>query len=145
MLSEEEALKGLGPIRVVVETVHPDAERDGLKQIQLKTDVELRLRREGVPVISESDPRPGLPYLYVRVSTIKSDNGLYAYSIDVSLRRIVVLNCVTRKIMIAQTWEEGNIGLIGALNLKNVRQTVGDYVDRFINAYLAANPPQRKE
>ena len=69
--SERETLKGLGPIRVVVEELGSDAERDGLTQRMLQTAVELRLRQNGIPL--EEDV--ALPYLYVNVSALEDDEG----------------------------------------------------------------------
>ena len=80
--SERETLKGLGPIRVVVEELGSDAERDGLTQRMLQTAVELRLRQNGIPL--EEDV--ALPYLYVNVSALEDDE-LYAFAVLVVLKQ----------------------------------------------------------
>jgi len=41
----------------------------------------------------------------------------------------------------ATTWNTGSAGFVGSQRLLDyVRQSVKDHIDRFLNAYLAANP-----
>src|SRR2546425_3316356 len=76
-----ETLRGLKGVGVVVERVSPDAERDGLTQSQLQTDVELRLRKAGIPALTQEECRatPGHPFLYVNVNTHR-DGFKYAFA-----------------------------------------------------------------
>ena len=114
----------------------PVAERDGLTRSQLRTDVELRLRRAGVTV------GPTLTgHLYVNVDTVKSDNGqTYAYNILVQYMQPVVLARDPKASIFATTWETGGVHMVAANRLREVRRFVADYVDQFINAYLEQNP-----
>src|SRR5262245_50071404 len=77
------SLRGLHGVRVVVEAMEPNIERDGLTRQQILTDVELRLRKSGIRVLTREERQraPGQPWLYVRVSTRQSPHGLYAVSI----------------------------------------------------------------
>ncbi len=129
--SERETLKGLGPIRVVVNS---DAERDGLTEQILQTAVELRLRQNGIPL--EEDV--ALPYLYVNVSALEDDE-LYAFAVLVVLKqRASLSNGLT---VYAATWNTGRIGIgmVGRDNLRNVRESVLEKVNEFSNDYLAVN------
>ncbi len=132
--SERETLRGLGPIRVVVEELCSDAERDGLTQRMLQTAVELRLRQNGIPL--EEDV--ALPYLYVNVSALEDDE-LYAFAVLVVLKqRASLSNGLT---VYAATWNTGRIGIgmVGRDNLRNVRESVLEKVNEFSNDYLAVN------
>src|SRR5262249_26285995 len=75
-------LRGLRVVEVVVEDIPKDAEADGRTTQQIQTDVELRLRKAGIRVLSktESLKTPGDPALYIGVSTFKdTDLSFYAF------------------------------------------------------------------
>jgi hypothetical protein len=82
-----ETLHGLSGVVVVVETIKPDAEADGLKVTELQTDVELRLAHGGIRVLPHGEWRqtPGRPWLYVSVNTIKYLES-YFFSVDVQVK-----------------------------------------------------------
>ena len=46
-------LVGLSGVYVLVETIEDDVERDGLSRAQIQTDMELKLREAGIPVLTE--------------------------------------------------------------------------------------------
>jgi hypothetical protein len=145
--SERETLVGLAGVKVVVEKIDPDAERDGLTRSALLTDVELKLRQVGIPVLSEMDWKgtPGWPYLYLEVGFLRNVSApplvLYAFHISLHLNQEVRLERNLKIGGIAATWQaRGMVGTTGPNDLRKVRETVRDMVDEFINAYLAANP-----
>jgi hypothetical protein len=129
-------LKGVNSVLVAVEDLDPVAERDGLTQSRIQTDVELRLRRSGVTV----DPTSQY-ILYVNVNTVRTDGGLYAYNIEVSFAQAVALLRDPEVVLhVVPTWSVGYVGTIRANRLPNVRSRVIDHVDKFITAYRAQNP-----
>ena len=131
-------LKGLKQVGVLIEDLDRDAMAEGLSVEQLKTDVELRLRRSSIKV--PDDPATGDAYLYVWVSTLKiKDEPNWVYSIDVTLEQDARL-VRTDAYRSATTWRAGTIGVVGSHQLvAAIRESVGNYVDRFTNDYLAAN------
>jgi hypothetical protein len=136
---------GLTGVGVLVEDVNSKAKEDGLDKTTLQTDVELRLREAGVPVLlkSEALKRPGCPILYLSVIVLERESGGYAYSADVELTEQVTLVRKPAVIAIgATTWHARSIvGVVGASELaETVRGTVRDQVAQFVNVYLAANP-----
>jgi len=135
-------LKGLRAMNVVVESLKPEAERDGLLRDTIRTDVELKLRQAGIAVLSKSEP-PAYAYLYVNVGTMKPSaaSGLYAYCVHVELVQRVYLARDASVFTFARTWQStGIFGTVGTFNLSSVRGTVRDSVDEFLNDYLAVNP-----
>lgn len=151
-----ETLRGLPGVSVLVERMDPDAERDGVTQSHLQANVERRLRKAGIPVLTNQEQyaTPGAPYLYVNVSTLKSTElaGLYAYAIQVSLAQTVILERDPSTITTATTWNVGSVGMVGGARLRGIRDSLGDHVDHFINDFLAVNPqeaprgePRRRE
>jgi len=147
--SDRQSLVGLPGVYVLVEETHPDVKRDGLTKTTLRTDVELHLRQGGIRIMTkeESFSAPGAPYLYLNINTVKfkDEPGWYAYSIDLELTQGVRLDRKPSIPLNAITWNaRGSVGVVGARQLRTVRQYVRDMVDQFINDYLAANPKKER-
>ena len=138
--SQRATLAGLTGVNVLVEGMNPDVERDGLARSTLQTDVELRLRQASIRVLTETEMllAPGKPFLYLRVSSFKGREGVYAVAISLELKQSVRLVRDPALTLMAATWQ--SIGAIGLGGPSKARDTVRDEVDKFINAYLAANP-----
>ena len=135
---QRDTLKGLHGVEVVVELLRPEAEKYSLTREALQTDVELRLRQHGIRV------NPGGPCLYINVNTLVDEQfGCAAVSVLVQLRQQAVLFFNPKTNCNVPTWERSSVGLFGLSKLRTVRETVQDFVDVFINDYLAANPKQR--
>jgi hypothetical protein len=134
-------LRGISRINVLVEPLGSDAKDDGLSEQSIQTDVELKLRMAGITVVTEVESlkAPGMPVLYVFVQT-KLSGGLYAFSITVSLEQGVLLARDTSVFILTSTWSASSIGAVGKSNLSQVRGSVGDAADQFLNAYLSVNP-----
>jgi len=141
---ERATLAGLAGVGVVVEPMTPAAEKDGLTTSTLQTAIELKLRQEGIRVLTSGERlvAPGNPYLYLRVGTMKSDEvEVYVYTITLELLQEVRLSRNPAITSWAATWSApGKIGIIGFRKLPSVRESVRGIVDQFLNAYLAANP-----
>ena len=138
---EQEALIGLNGVYVLIEHLNSQAESLGLTTDQIKTDVELRLRKAGIRVLTkeESLATPGSPYLYVYVGTyIKEKNPIIAFSNSVELKESVTLANGFKTT--GSIWSAASIGLFTKENIKQIRGSVGERVDEFINDFLAANP-----
>ena len=134
--SQRATLRGIRAVAVVVEDTHADAQRDGLTRRQLQTDVEQRLRQAGIKVHNDA---PG--FLDVFVNTLKIESGFYAYAIRVQFRQRVRMERNLKIAALASTWEAPSVvGTVGTRALRDVRGSVRDRVDEFINAYLEQNP-----
>jgi hypothetical protein len=136
------SLRGFPGVHVVVLGVNLP-EEVGLTRVQLKTEAELKLRAEGIRVLTreEAIKTPGNPFLYVRVLTMESSNELYVYSIEVELRQWVSMLRDPDIRTYTPTWSTEVIGMTGAVNVKTiVRDAVIGSVDRFAKVYLDVNP-----
>jgi hypothetical protein len=138
---DQKPLVGLKGVYVVVESIDPQAERLGLTKAQITTDVELRLRKAGLKVLTKNEmlKAPGTPFLCVNVNTfIRAGSALCAYHVSVILNESVLLaRGVTT---VGGIWNTGGVGTVGVDKITQIRGAVGDEVDKFINDYLAANP-----
>jgi hypothetical protein len=136
------SLKGLQGVNVLIEELKPTVERAGLTEADIRTDVELKLRLAGITVLSDKQSlaAPGSPYLYVNVQVLDSDDSLWPCSISVALEQSVTLRRNPQIGVVAVTWSVTSVGSVGRLNVRGLRDSVKEGVDKFINAYLAANP-----
>jgi len=136
-------LRGLPGVEVVVEDMEPDAERDGLRKSVLQTAVELRLRSNGIKVLTQEDAiaaTPRMAYLYVKVTAYKNSDGLYAFSPRVELKEVAFLHSNPPMLTPASTWQAFLVGTAGATYLRGVQDGVLELVDEFCNDFLRANP-----
>ena len=143
LTDEQKALGGLKGLYVSVDDIQPEVKRLGITKDQIKTDVELRLRKAGVKVLTEKEctATPGSPFLYVNVNTnIVPTSAIFSYAISVGLKEAVMLN---RDMGVSATiWERTVVGNIEKSKISKIRETIGDGVDIFLNDYLAANQKQ---
>ena len=137
-------LKGLRGVRVLVEDLAPEVEREGLVKDQLQKSVEERLRSSGIRVLTQEEAvkAPGEPYLYVNVniSFAKGEEGICSYSIDVALIQNVTLVRIPKQASYAVTWSTGGVGLIGNKSLSELKGTIEEIVDIFVKSFLSVNP-----
>jgi hypothetical protein len=135
----KKALVGLKGVYVIVENMDPQAENLGLRADQIETDVELRLRKAGVRVLTKEEifKTTGMPSLCVNVLALVA-RGLVTYSVEVELSEIVTLDRGFRTHGVI--WSDGGTGNVDIRSIGKIRESVGDKVDKFINDYLAANP-----
>jgi len=133
-------LAGLAGVQVVVESLPLAATRYGLDRATLRTDIELRLRMAGLRVV-ESDSASS-SFLYVAVNLQDSDVGIAAYSLSVAFYQFVRLYRLPQSALpvMAITWSVHGVGTARIQSVPGIRDYARDYVDRFINAYLAVNP-----
>ncbi len=150
---ERQTLKGLTNFLVLIESPEQtEAQKSGLSQEQIRTQVELRLRNAHIPVTNYDDwmkdkNPPRLPLISVTLHLFQHDKlpEMYAFSLRVELRQEVYLKAIPLRdqsgsITYATTWSTSMTGMVGSSNLSSIRSDILDRVDKFINDYLAANP-----
>jgi hypothetical protein len=142
-------LRGLTGVRVLVAPLKPEIERHGLTKRQLQTEVERRLHKAGMRVLTEQEQgaTPGWPLLTITVTTASHAQlpTVYALSMLVAVHQNTLLE---RDLSIAAyqaaTWSVSVIDLVDREQLGTARERLTQLVDRFITAYLAVNPkPER--
>jgi hypothetical protein len=133
-------LQGLRGVRVLVEDLAPEVEREGLLTDQLQKSVEGRLRSAGIRVLTQEEAvkAPGEPYLYVNINInfSKGEEEVCSYSIDVALIQNVTLVRIPKQTSYAVTWSTGGVGLIGKKSLSELKGSVEEILDIFVKAFL---------
>ena len=137
--AERVSLTGLTTLSVVVEDLAAVAQKNGLTQVALETEVERRLRQAGISITPDADA-----YLYVHVIVADPGSSLpLPYVIDVALMQEVTLprGLKTRTPLQCQTWWVNSLGLTGPDRLRvAVGDRANEFVDQFIRAYRSVNP-----
>jgi hypothetical protein len=131
-------LRGLEGVRVVVERLKPEIERDGLFGSTLQTDAELSLQMAGIKILSEEEwlKTPGAPYLYLKVNAFQCARG-YVYNIDLTLEEQVTL--VRKRLNVSATTSKFGDQLGIASSLSDIRGEARDLVEEFVKAWQEAN------
>lgn len=145
-----ETIKGIQGFHVFVD-VASDLREIGINGEQIQTDTELKLRLAGIRVVKMSEAKsiPGKPALYIFIMGLKipklpMESPVYAFYIRVSVLQMALLE---RNLIVSDwmpTWSTDYIGVRGSLNpdtiQKHIRDVNKDLIDKFVNAYLSANP-----
>ncbi len=121
---------------VIVESLDSDATRCGLTVPQVRTDVEIRLRRSGVVVVDQTT----FGFLYVDISVLRTIPGRCAYNIRVVFDQPAYLLDGGR--IVASTWDTGSLGVSPDTSGRDIRDALGDLVDQFVNDWLSVNQPK---
>jgi hypothetical protein len=134
--SSRQTLKGLPSFSVLIEDFPVAVSELGLTTGQLQTDVELRLRKAGIRVVSSKEAP--LPYLYVRVNGKRLDGSqVAAFEVHVGLSQLVSFPRMPGNagLFEAETWSTGMLAIASKINTgKELRDIVADSVDKFANA-----------
>jgi len=148
-LSCVECLKGLEGVELLVEEVKAELENYSLTAIQIQTDVEAKLREAEIKVLSKEENEKlqplRKPYLYVKINSHKLPwkREVFAYTIEIALKQLVELPDQpksVRKPFYAPTWYKNIVGAVTPKDLPEIRDGVYQLTDKFIKAYLTANP-----
>ena len=118
-----------------------DFESFGLYRDDIQRDVELKLRLAGITI----DEKEEKYLLYVNVGGLCVSSGTCGYSVKMYFTELVFVPRGDEYIEVvdAATWmPRGYTGIVGSNKLPSVRDDVKDMVDKFINAFLTANPKQ---
>lgn len=137
----QKPLSGLPGVVIGISGGFDGLAKDGFDPQQIQTDIELRLRKAGIKILSKEDDteRHRQPRLYVFVTAVKFNSNYYACHIEVEVKEDATVDRNSRR-SAATSWGRGTLVVVTDGNLRRVRDEIGDYVDAFANDYLAANP-----
>ena len=142
---KQRALQGIKGVGVVV-VLSDDAVKAGLLKSQVQTDVELKLRRDGIKVLSQAEYGPILHInvFAMAMQSVDKQNTLgYVCFVNSALFEVVQI-LRSGKSIEASTWR--TIGIVYGPQDKfssYVRRHISDSLDMFLNDYLAANPKEQ--
>lgn len=142
--NERITLVGLTAVHVVLDEVGEEGERRGLTRASLQAEVDRRLSRAGLRVLTPAAALTsvGRPTLHLHVSVLPAPEAahLYVYSVDLSLRQQVRLVRDRTIDSYAVTWSENRVvGAVRADRLGVVRDVLLRKVDEFVTAWQVSN------
>jgi hypothetical protein len=130
--------------------------------LDITKDVELALRRNGIPIIGPTECFPralncGELYVNIDVLRVSKDVSIYAAQITVKYSEwmLPTRNRAAGPVKLERTnvdmvevtrWQPPSgvaLGIVGEAKLSSIRDLALEQVDRFCLAYLRANPPKQ--
>ena len=143
VVEDKETLRGIKAIFVAIESIRPEAEGYGLTQDKILSDVELKLKRAGIKVLSKEEwlKTTGSPRLYININQIYNNQvSAFVCDMNVNFNQKVYLETNPGVSCMATTWWTSATGIVGGKEMeKKVRGTIKEQIDLFLNDYLAVN------
>lgn len=137
----KESLRGLRGVFVSVLPIAKDAETSGISANQLQKIVESELKKAGVPILTEAKFGTEYANLVIVVDTIKHPQGIYLFTVNVSVVQEVQISRPQGKgIFPAETYSKRALGLTTPNRMEVINEPLKEKVGEFIKDYLAVNP-----
>ena len=147
---EQEAFREIKGVALLVDEVGKDAEGMGLTKKNLQQEIELKLRKAGIKVLTVEEwfRAPDADFFCVHVHTMKTEDSddSYAYSISVELGKSVVLVADKASKTLATVWKDGpSTGTLKKSEMLQLVSLTGERVSEFLKEYEAANGTKKQE
>lgn len=145
-----ETLNGLPGFYVAFEELQPNIKQyavaASLTRDQLQKDMEMRLQRAKITVLSQAQwlNTRGRPVLYGNINT-HLENANIAYNIQLEARQIVFTDSNNKVKTLAGTWGIIMTGITKTDKLDVIRENLLTLVDKFVEAYWTANGKDSKK
>lgn len=122
------------------------AAASGLTREQLQRDVEIKLQRANIGILSQEQwlKTQGRPVLYININT-HVEGANIAYSISVEVRQVVFTDSSPAVKTLAGTWGVNMTGIVKQGKLDIVRHDLMSMIDQFTGAYWAVNDKGSKK
>jgi hypothetical protein len=143
----EKEVRSLAGIKALFISIGSDSSFEPLEpyltEAQVRTDVELRIRKAGISVVGIGDPHDAT--VYIDIAALRSTTGLCAFDFSVQLRQSATVDRNNQKFG-AITWgPKGYLSMGSTMAAaETIRKKLGDYIDEFLNDYLTVNPLKRE-
>ena len=130
-------LKGLKEFGVIV--TFDDQAKELLNPETAQTSIELKLRQNGLTVRDSAFPMVRLSFGARKAAVVQ----LAGFTMILSVYDIVYLPPYTgpnSRMALVSIWQTSTVGLVGVNNQTALKEVVNEVLERFLNAYLTANP-----
>jgi hypothetical protein len=138
------SLAEIKAVSVFVRGLTEETKKAGLRAERIKADVQGRLEKLGIRVVSEDEAAglAGSPVVYVNISGFKREQVAdYVYHVEAGLLQQVSLVRDTQIRIMSITWRKGRLGYCPSRTLvKSVRETIAYLMDGFSEDYRQVNP-----
>jgi hypothetical protein len=145
-LSEDESLRGITGVMVIVERLHEDAATIGLDRETMDAVVRDGLQKAGIPILSGDERMADdrRPYLYVNCNVMHVDAAdMAAFSFDIEVHQRVTLASGDKAQSL--TWAKSYLGVQKSERAaQQIRHVLAGYVTQFTEAHKKANASPAK-
>jgi hypothetical protein len=134
-------LKGVKGIAVDVIIDGVGIDRPGDVESQIKTDAELRSRMAGL-LVGSAPTAASQSFNLLEIDVFTNEvpgSGLVSYRAEVSLLQ-PARSLLNDTMMLGKAWTQAKSGAFGKQNIRDLRSTITDIIDKLLNDLLAANP-----
>jgi hypothetical protein len=136
-----ESLRGLRGVHIDVLPIDKDAQADGLSADTIRNNVESALRKAGIEVTTQDKPTDGYASLSVVVDTIKHPQGVYMYSINVSiLQEVQITRSNKHGLFVAETYAKRAFGLTSPKQMDLIYEPLNAKLKELITDFVSVNP-----
>lgn len=136
-------LRGLKAVKVVVDPLGPELEREGLDANRLRGSIEQKLKFASVKVDNDVNEFIGLSISFAQAGkkVLSIKKGPYSLTIGLGVYQVAVLTRDMTTKTVVETWGIEKTASSSAHGVDHdVSNTVDDLVDQFVKAYLSVNP-----
>ncbi len=127
-------MRGIKGFRVVVETLVPELEKEGLTQEALLSELSAMLEKGGIRALGDAEWRKtsGKPVLNVTVVATKTGAGLYQYSVTIEVGKSEGLDSSAYPEKIKTLWITSGMG---EGSVSDIRATVKEEARFFLKSH----------
>ncbi|MDZ7719850.1 MAG: hypothetical protein U5K72_13620 [Balneolaceae bacterium] len=116
-------------------------DHDSLTPSVIRQQAINQLVEAGIRFISDEEVESSadIPFLYMHINTMRLDNGLIPFSINLQLYQPVKLILNRDLQTSASTWDTGMVGIVSQDRLPLINQAAENVINQFIDDYKQAN------
>ena len=136
-----DSLRGISGVYLNVLPTNKDAAAAGLSEAHIRRIVKDRLRKAKIPIHKRPSPKDGRANLIVKIDTLKHPQGVYLFTVEVSLiQEVHLARLKSADLFPSETWSKQALGLTTPNQMDLIHHPVLEKVDEFIADYRKANP-----
>ena len=124
-----------------IEGTQQVVDHDSLTPSVIRQEAINQLVESGLRFVSdeEIESSADIPFLYMHINTMRLDNGLVPFSINLQLYQPVKLSLNRDLQTSASTWDTGMVGIVSQDQLPVINQAAENMIAEFISDYQRAN------
>ena len=124
-----------------IEGTQQVVDHDSLTPSVIRQEAINQLVESGLRFVSddEIESSADIPFLYMHINTMRLDNGLVPFSINLQLYQPVKLSLNRDLQTSASTWDTGMVGIVSQDQLPVINQAAVHMIAEFISDYQRAN------
>lgn len=129
-------LRGLKAVKVVIDPLQPELQKEGFTPNELRAQIEQRLHTAGIPVDQNAKE-----FLGLTVKSMRAKKSPVVILFTLGFYQVAELAREKGLKTVAETWGVQDAMMVQSKMLNQVSRTaIDNLVEQFINAYSSVNP-----